>query len=89
MNTKLVTNNPDVIAVATVRFMKDRSIKVRLSTCDGINARMCDAIPNALFKELNSMRAKKRLIDTAAQHKIAEEQKVKEEAERRGNEEKA
>lgn len=90
MNAKaLVTTDPNVVATATIKFMKDRTIKVTLNTCDGVNARMCDAVPGVLFKELNAMRTKKRLEDTVKQHKAAEAQKAKEEAERRKVEEKA
>ena len=82
----MTTKTSDVVATAIIQFKKDRSIAVKLSTCDGVNARMLDAVPGVLFKELNAMRTKKRLEDTVAQHKL---QRVREEAERRVNEEKA
>lgn len=90
MNAKvMVTQESDVVATAIVKFMKDRSIQVKLSTCDGVNARMCDALPGAIFKELNTLRAKKRLADTVSQHELMAKQRAEEEAVRRANEEKA
>lgn len=82
----LTKPDPNVVAVATIKFMKDRTIQVRLNTCDGINARMCDAVPGVLFKELNAMRTKKRLEDTVKQHAELAKQKVAEEDARRKTE---
>lgn len=81
--TTILTRDPNVAATAVIKFMKDRTIQVKLSTCDGINARMCDALPGVLWKELNAMRTSKRLADTVAQHKARQE---REETERREKE---
>lgn len=81
----MVTKDPSVAAVAVIKFMKDKTIQVKLSTCAGVTARMCDALPGVVFKELNNLRTKERLADTARQH--VEKQK-REEEERRVNEEK-
>lgn len=86
----LVTKgDSDVVATALVQFKKDKTISVKLSTCDGITARMCDALPGVVFKELNALRAKKRLADTVKQHEVLAKQKAEEEASRRKTEEKA
>lgn len=73
----------DVVATAVIQFKKDKTIAVKFSTCDGVNARMLDAVPLVMFKELNALRTKKRLADTVAQHKAKQ---VAEEAERREKE---
>jgi hypothetical protein len=86
LNGKLTNTDPNVTATLVVKFMKDRTIVAKLSTCDGVNARMLDALPGVVFKELNALRTKKRLEDTVKQH--AAKQK-REEEERRVNEEKA
>lgn len=84
MNGILKKTGPSVVATATISFMSDKTIQVKLSTCDGINARMVDAVPGVVWKELNALRTKKRLADTVAQHALkqkaeAEERRVTEE----------
>ena len=80
----MTTKVSDVIATATIKFVKGGEIQVSLSTCDGITARMCDALPGVVWKELNALRTKKRLADTVKQQaaRVAAEEAARRELEK-------
>jgi hypothetical protein len=63
---------------AIIRFMDDGSLDLKLTGIDGLTGRMLDNVQNALYKEVNRLRAEKRNKELQKRLKDEADRKAKE-----------